>query len=68
MAKGQPTDGDDDASKIVIFTNDVKKSENINAILGGGPGRIRTGVQGFAILWIASLPPGRCTNAQSSYA
>ena len=32
MAKGQPADGDDDASKIVIFTNDVKKSENINAI------------------------------------
>ena len=24
----------------------------------GGPGRIRTGVQGFAVLWIAALPPG----------
>ena len=25
----------------------------------GGPDQIRTGVDGFAIRWIASLPPGR---------
>ncbi len=28
-------------------------------ILNGGPERIRTAVNGFAIRWIASLPPGR---------
>ena len=27
----------------------------------GGPGRTRTGVNGFAVRWIASLPPGRST-------